>query len=131
MSCDRLRPLTTCCGVTARRYVGLRNEECDMAISAIELDPTRARGAAGTPPRFDRHAGSAESCACAARTDTQARCLPGCQDTSVAQLPEYPAADYDEPFYSIRQEDICACGATRRRGTARLRKATHHVHLPR
>jgi hypothetical protein len=62
----------------ARRYVGLRNGDCHLAMSAVELDPDRAS------------------------------CTQDCLNTAVSPLPEYNSSDYEETFYESRLDDICA-----------------------
>ena len=62
---------------TSSMYVGLRNGECDMAASAIELDMSRKR------------------------------CGPDCPDTRVAPMAVYPAEDYADYSYQSRQDHVC------------------------
>ena len=63
-------------------YVGLRNGECDVAVSAVESDPNRIV------------------------------CPASCPDPTVALFPEYPGSDYTDPTlgpaYAARlTADIC------------------------
>jgi hypothetical protein len=62
---------------TASLYVGLRNGECDFAVSGVEMDPGRAI------------------------------CDVTCPDPSVLLLPELPAADYGQDAYLSRLENMC------------------------
>ncbi len=78
------RPLTLPTLTRTRSYVGLRNDECDVAASAVELDARRAM------------------------------CGATCPDTSQALLPELPGADYVQEAYRDRLDEICARHATPR-----------------
>ena len=62
---------------TSSMYVGLRNGECDMAVSACELDPARKQ------------------------------CGPDCPDTRVTPMAVYPASDYVDYAYQVRQDRVC------------------------
>jgi hypothetical protein len=62
---------------TASLYVGLRNGECDFAVSGVEMDPGRAI------------------------------CDTSCPDPSVTPLPELSAADYGQDAYLSRLEQMC------------------------
>ena len=60
-------------------YVGLRNDECDVAAAAVELDPGRAT------------------------------CSQSCPDTSVTPLQDLPGSDYVLESYRDRLDTVCAC----------------------
>lgn len=62
---------------TSSMYVGLRNGECDMAASAIELDAGRKR------------------------------CGPDCPDTRSTPMTVLPAEDYSDYAYRGRQDHVC------------------------
>lgn len=61
-----------------RSYVGLRNDECDVAAAAVELDAGRAT------------------------------CGPSCPDPALAPLQDLPGADYTDEAYRDRLDSICA-----------------------
>ena len=60
-----------------RSYIGLRNDECDVAASAVEYEAGRAA------------------------------CPTTCPDPSVTPLPDLPGADYTQASYRDRLDTIC------------------------